>query len=63
MPIRNPFRRTPGVEVVDDAAERKNDVNAGTKPLQIKEPTEYKLSGMFCAGRLGRAPKYILLHA
>ncbi|KAJ4301828.1 hypothetical protein N0V90_003924 [Kalmusia sp. IMI 367209] len=44
MPIRNPFRRTPGVEVVDDAAERKNAANSGTKPLQIKEPTEYKLS-------------------
>lgn len=47
MPIRNPFRRTPGAEAVDEAAPKTvND--AATKPLQTKEPTEYKLSGMFC---------------
>lgn len=45
MPIRNPFRRAPGVEVVEDA-DRKASPNPGSKPLQIKEPPEYKLSGM-----------------
>jgi hypothetical protein len=48
MPIRNPFRRTPGAEVVD---ETKSADSAATKPLPIKEPTEYKLSGTRCAGR------------
>ena len=48
MPIRNPFRRAPGVGVVDDGADGNNANNVGVKPLQIKEPTEYKLSGTFC---------------
>ncbi|KAF9740578.1 hypothetical protein PMIN06_000303 [Paraphaeosphaeria minitans] len=41
MPIRNPFRRTTGVEVVDEA---KPADGTATKPVQIKEPAEYKLS-------------------
>jgi hypothetical protein len=50
MPIRNPFRRTAGQEgVLDDrtASDRQaqNIAGSGAKPLQIKEPTEYKLSG------------------
>lgn len=51
MPLRNPFRRAGGVEVLDDsqrpAAERgaQNTAVAGSRPLQIKEPAEYKLSG------------------
>jgi hypothetical protein len=55
MPIRNPFRRAPGGEVIDDAqrsaAERgfQNTAVAGAKPIQIKEPPEYKLSGMWCS--------------
>ncbi|KAF2735480.1 hypothetical protein EJ04DRAFT_563344 [Polyplosphaeria fusca] len=50
MPIRNPFRRAGGAEVLDGeqrtGAERgfqKTPV-AGTHPLEIKEPIEYKLS-------------------
>lgn len=52
MPIRNPFRRTGGPEVVDDAqraaadrASQKTPV-AGTKPIEVTEPAEYKLCGM-----------------
>jgi hypothetical protein len=52
MPIRNPFRRAPGAsEVVDEnqrnAAENgfKDTTVSGAKPLQIKDPAEYKLSG------------------
>lgn len=48
MPIRNPFRRTPGLGVVDDASDANNTMDQGAKPLQIKAPTEYKLSGMSC---------------
>ena len=49
MPIRNPFRRTPGAGVVDDAqADGKTSNDGGAKPLQIKEPPEYKLSGTSC---------------
>jgi hypothetical protein len=51
MPIRNPFRRAGAPEVVDDsqrsAAESgfKDTTVSGAKPLQIKDPAEYKLSG------------------
>jgi hypothetical protein len=51
MPIRNPFRRAGAPEAVDDsqrsAAEGgfKDTTVSGTKPLQIKDPAEYKLSG------------------
>lgn len=51
MPIRNPFRRAGGAEIVDDGqrgpaeAGFKTTAVTGSKPLQIKEPTEYKLSG------------------
>ena len=51
MPIRNPFRRAPGAEALDDgqrdAAERgfQNTAIGGPRPIEIKEPTEYKLSG------------------
>ncbi|KAH7130588.1 hypothetical protein B0J11DRAFT_255327 [Dendryphion nanum] len=50
MPIRNPFRRTAGAEAVDEqqrnAADRdfQNTPVGGAKPLQIKEPAEFKLS-------------------
>ncbi|KAF2019029.1 hypothetical protein BU24DRAFT_405748 [Aaosphaeria arxii CBS 175.79] len=50
MPIRNPFRRAGGVEVIDEnqrpSADRgfQNTAVNGTNPVQIKEPTEYKLS-------------------
>lgn len=60
MPIRNPFRRAPGgVDVQDEnqrpiahggvengGFQRANTV--GSKPVDIKEPTEYKLSGTSC---------------
>ena len=55
MPIRNPFRKTVGgVEVNDEnrplsrgGADRgfQNTPVAGSKAVDIKEPTEYKLSG------------------
>jgi hypothetical protein len=51
MPIRNPFRRAGAPEVVDEsqknAAENgfKDTTVSGAKPLQIKDPAEYKLSG------------------
>lgn len=49
MPIRNPFRRAGGAETLEDArsgAERGffNSPGSGSKPVEIKEPTEYKLS-------------------
>lgn len=52
MPIRNPFRRTAGAEVVDEQqrnpADRgfQNTTVGGAKPIQVKEPAEFKLSGM-----------------
>jgi hypothetical protein len=51
MPIRNPFRRAGAAEVVDEsqrsAAENgfKDTTVSGAKPLQVKDPAEYKLSG------------------
>jgi hypothetical protein len=51
MPIRNPFRRAGAPEVVEEgqrnAAENgfKDTSVSGAKPLQIKDPAEYKLSG------------------
>lgn len=51
MPIRNPFRRAGGAEVLDDSQRTTPDLGfqktavAGAKPIEIKEPTEYKLSG------------------
>ena len=51
MPIRNPFRRAGVPEVVDEgqrsAAESdfKDTSVSGAKPLQVKDPAEYKLSG------------------
>lgn len=52
MPIRNPFRRAGAPEALDDAqrsaSERGSPGQPGTKPLQIKDPTEYKLSGKQC---------------
>jgi len=60
MPIRNPFRRAGAPEIVDDsqrnAAENgfKDTTVSGAKPLAIKDPAEYKLSGeapSTCAGR------------
>ncbi|KAF2686487.1 hypothetical protein K458DRAFT_415847 [Lentithecium fluviatile CBS 122367] len=50
MPIRNPFRRAGAVEALDDAQRSASEhatqgsAPAGTKPLQIKDPAEYKLS-------------------
>jgi hypothetical protein len=51
MPIRNPFRRAGAPEVVEEgqrnSAEHgfKDTTVSGAKPLQIKDPAEYKLSG------------------
>jgi hypothetical protein len=51
MPIRNPFRRAGVPEAVDEnqrnAAENgfKDTTVSGAKPLTIKDPAEYKLSG------------------
>lgn len=51
MPIRNPFRRAPGAEATEEAQragadnEFKNTAVSGTKPLEIKDTPEYKLSG------------------
>ncbi|ORY09063.1 hypothetical protein BCR34DRAFT_382840 [Clohesyomyces aquaticus] len=50
MPIRNPFRRAGGADVVDDTQRNgperafQNTPVAGSKPVDVKEPTEYKLS-------------------
>ncbi|PVH96425.1 hypothetical protein DM02DRAFT_119561 [Periconia macrospinosa] len=51
MPIRNPFRRAGAADMLEDrpAAERGtqvsvNTTSTGAKPLQAKEPAEYKLS-------------------
>jgi hypothetical protein len=60
MPIRNPFRRAGAPEIADEnqrnAAENgfKDTTVSGAKPLAIKDPAEYKLSGeapSLCAGR------------
>lgn len=51
MPIRNPFRRAGAPETVDESQRNaaENGFNdtavSGAKPLQIKDPAEYKLSG------------------
>lgn len=51
MPIRNPFRRAGAPDQVDEAQrnapenEFKSTAVSGAQPLQIKDPTEYKLSG------------------
>lgn len=51
MPIRNPFRRAPGAEALEEAQRNatdngfKNTAVSGAPPLQIKDTTEYKLSG------------------
>ena len=53
MPIRNPFRRAGGAETVEEnrsGPERgffNNVTGSGSKPVEIKEPVEYKLSGEF----------------
>jgi hypothetical protein len=51
MPIRNPFRRAGGAEIVDEnqrnAPGFENTTVAGAKPIEVKEPVEYKLSGMW----------------
>ncbi|OAL50467.1 hypothetical protein IQ07DRAFT_427170 [Pyrenochaeta sp. DS3sAY3a] len=50
MPIRNPFRRAGAPDQVDEAQrnapenEFKSTAVSGAQPLQIKDPTEYKLS-------------------
>lgn len=57
MPLRNPFRKTfGGVEAQDenrpiskggvDRSGFEKTTVAGSKPVDIKEPVEYKLSGM-----------------
>jgi hypothetical protein len=52
MPIRFPFRRAGPAETVDDNRRRASESSfektpvSGTKPKDIKEPVEYKLSGM-----------------
>lgn len=72
MPIRNPFRRAGAPEAISEnpqnAAENgfKDTSVSGAKPLQLKDPAEYKLSGEAlstsnacacnirrCSGRIG----------
>jgi hypothetical protein len=54
MPIRNPFRRAPGAEAAEapNGADTgfKNTAVSGAKPLEIKDTTEYKLSGKIIRG-------------
>lgn len=56
MPIRNPFRRAPGAEATDEGQRNgadndfKNTAVSGAKPLEIKDTTEYKLSGKMIRG-------------
>lgn len=51
MPIRNPFRRAGAPDQTEDAQRNapengfKDTTVSGAKPLQIKDPIEYKLSG------------------
>lgn len=55
MPIRNPFKRGPGFEPTEGITPRETAENGnsgfqqtnvvGGKPIDIKEPIEYKLSG------------------
>jgi hypothetical protein len=51
MPIRNPFRRAPGAEAVDETQRNATDGGfkstavSGAQPVPIKDPAEYKLSG------------------
>lgn len=55
MPIRNPFRRAGAPEVLDEnqrnPAENgfKDTTVSGSKPVQIKDSAEYKLSGKISA--------------
>lgn len=49
MPIRNPFKRAPGVVDIDDTSRQgadgeAKDNEASSKPIEI--PKEYKLCGM-----------------
>ncbi|KAF2866766.1 hypothetical protein BDV95DRAFT_611441 [Massariosphaeria phaeospora] len=50
MPIRNPFKRAGGVEVPSEGqpspaeAGFQNTAVAGSRPVSVKEPAEYKLS-------------------
>jgi hypothetical protein len=54
MPIRNPFRKAVGVEPQDENQRPgagggfQQTPVAGARPVEIKEPTEYKLSGKIC---------------
>lgn len=56
MPIRNPFRRAGVPEQIDEVqrstAENgfKDTTVSGTKPLQLKDPAEYKLSDINDSG-------------
>jgi hypothetical protein len=51
MPIRNPFRRAGGADSINEnqrpapEAGFQNTAVAGTKPIAVKETSEYKLSG------------------
>lgn len=63
MPIRNPFRRAPGTEATDEAQRTgpdngfKDTAVSGAQPMQIKDSTEYKLSGETCCDpRAGGRP-------
>jgi len=55
MPIRNPFRRAGVPDHVDDVQPttpesgfKDTTTFSGPKPLQRKDPAEYKLSGETC---------------
>ena len=51
MPIRNPFRRAGAPDQIDETQRTapengfKDTTVSGAKPMQIKDPIEYKLSG------------------
>lgn len=62
MPIRNPFRRTAGgLDSIEDngrdqtARQENGGIVEGAKPVDIAEPTEYKLSGMGYSTRHSRS--------
>jgi hypothetical protein len=69
MPIRNPFRRAPGVDATDEAQRNatdngfKNTAVSGANPLQIKDSPEYKLSGKtFRVARRAQSPSALYMN-
>lgn len=62
MPIRNPFRRAGVPEQIDEVQRStpendfKDTTVSGAKPLQLKDPAEYKLSGETLQRRASGVP-------